>query len=191
MKHTLVVLVENHPGVLTRVAGLFSRRGFNIESLAVGPTHQPGLSRMTIVLDGSERIVEQVCKQLNKLINVIKVSQLNAASSVDRELALIKVQADAARQPEVIRIADIFRAKIIDVGARSLVIEATGDEQKMEAIIGLLRQYGIMALARTGVIAMERGPQDLCPTTKTYEEESADAGDLLRPGRPSRAAART
>jgi len=157
MKHTLAILVENKPGVLTRVAGLFSRRGFNIESLAVGVTENLDTSRITIVVTGDDNILEQVEKQLNKLIDVIRVSDIPADESVNRELALIKVGVDSTTRAEVMQIVDIFRAKIVDVGIKSLVIEVTGDESKINAIEQLLRQFGIREMVRTGKIAMNRG----------------------------------
>ena len=157
MKHTLAILVENKPGVLTRVAGLFSRRGFNIESLAVGVTENPDTSRMTIVVSGDDHVLEQVEKQLNKLIDVIRVSDIPVDESVNRELALIKVGVDSATRAEVMQIVDIFRAKIVDVGAKSLIIEVTGDEGKINAIEQLLRQFGVKEMVRTGRVAMNRG----------------------------------
>jgi acetolactate synthase-1/3 small subunit len=157
MKHTLAILVENKPGVLTRVAGLFSRRGFNIESLAVGVTENPDTSRITIVVSGDDNILEQVEKQLNKLIDVIRVSDIPPEDSVSRELALIKVGVDSTTRAEVMQIVDIFRAKIVDVGIKSLVVEVTGDESKINAIEQLLRQFGIKEMVRTGRIAMNRG----------------------------------
>ncbi len=157
MKHTLAILVENRPGVLTRVAGLFSRRGFNIESLAVGVTENPDTSRMTIVVNGDDHVLEQVEKQLNKLIDVIRVSDIPAEESVNRELALIKVGVDSATRAEVMQIVDVFRAKIVDVGAKSLIIEVTGDESKIKAIEQLLRQFGVKEMVRTGKVAMNRG----------------------------------
>jgi len=157
MKHTLAILVENKPGVLTRVAGLFSRRGFNIESLAVGVTENLDTSRITIVVSGDDNILEQVEKQLNKLIDIIRVSDIPAEDSVSRELALIKVGVDSNTRAEVMQIVDVFRAKIVDVGIKSLVIEVTGDESKINAIEQLLRQFGIKEMVRTGKIAMNRG----------------------------------
>ena len=157
MKHTLAILVENKPGVLTRVAGLFSRRGFNIESLAVGVTENLDTSRITIVVTGDDNILEQVEKQLNKLIDVIRVSDIPAEDSVSRELALIKVGVDSTTRAEVMQIVDIFRAKIVDVGIKSLVVEVTGDDSKINAIEQLLRQFGIKEMVRTGKIAMNRG----------------------------------
>ncbi|MCZ7393795.1 MAG: acetolactate synthase small subunit [Candidatus Methanoperedens sp.] len=157
MKHTVAILVENKPGVLTRVAGLFSRRGFNIESLAVGVTENPDTSRMTIVVTGDDRVLEQVMKQLNKLIDVIRVSDIPPEESVNRELALIKVGVDSGTRAEVMQIVDVFRAKIVDVGIKSLVVEVTGDESKINAMEQLLRQFGIKEMVRTGKIAMNRG----------------------------------
>ena len=157
MKHTLAILVENKPGVLTRVAGLFSRRGFNIESLAVGVTENKDISRITILVSGDDNVLEQVEKQLNKLIDVIRVSDIPAEESVNRELALIKVGVDTTTRAEVMQIVDIFRAKIVDVGIKSLIIEVTGDESKINAIEQLLRQFGIKEMVRTGKIAMNRG----------------------------------
>ncbi len=157
MKYTLSVLVENHPGVLSRVAGLFSRRGFNIDSLAVGVTEDPTISRMTIVVNGDDYIVEQVTKQLNKLIDVIKIKKLNPKEAVERELALIKVNANSQTRSDIIQITEIFRANIVDVSKETLTIEISGDEDKIEALIELLKQYGIREVVRTGLIAIERG----------------------------------
>jgi len=151
------VLVENRPGVLTRIAGLFSRRGFNIDSLAVGRTENPAISRMTIVVEGDDRVIEQVGKQLYKLIDVIKLTDITAEEYVDRELILIKVNADPASRGEIMQIVDIFRARIVDIGKNSLVIEATGDEGKINAIESALRPFGIREVVRTGKIAMVRG----------------------------------
>ncbi|MCD4703327.1 MAG: acetolactate synthase small subunit [Methanosarcinaceae archaeon] len=160
MRHTLAVLVDNKYGVLARVAGLFSRRGYNIDSLAVGVTEDPTISRMTIVVRGNDHVVEQVTKQLNKLIDVIRVTDLSSDESVERELALIKVNSDANNRAEIIQIVDIFRARIIDVAARSLTIEITGDEGKIEAIQKLLKPFGIKEMVRTGRIALNRGLKD-------------------------------
>lgn len=160
MQHTLSVLVENRPGVLTRVASLFARRGFNIDSLAVGVTEDPTLSRITIVVGGEDYSIEQVAKQLHKLINVIKIQDLDPKEMVDRELVLFKVNAPADRRHEIIEIANVFRAKIVDVGKNSLTIEATGSTDKLLAMEDLLRAYGIKELARTGKIALSRGLRD-------------------------------
>ena len=143
MKHTLAVLVENKSGVLSRVASLFSRRGYNIDSLAVGVTEDPDISRITIVVHGDDHVLEQVTKQLNKLIDVIKVSDIGSDDAVERELALIKVAADVDTRAEIIQIANIFRARIVDVAAKSMTVEVTGDEGKIQAIEKLLRQFGI------------------------------------------------
>ena len=156
--HTLSVLVENHAGVLSRVTGLFSRRGFNIESLAVGPSEEPEMSRITIVCIGDDAQIEQVMKQLNKLIDVIKVSDLTDNDRVERELALIKVTAEpGSSRAEVMQIASIFRAQIIDVGSKTVVLQVIGNTEKIDAIEKLLRQYGVKELVRTGKIAILRG----------------------------------
>jgi acetolactate synthase I/III small subunit len=157
MKHTIAVIVENKSGVLTRIAGLFSRRSFNIDSLSVGATDNPDYSRMTITVHGDRDVLEQVIKQLSKLINVIRVSELGASESVERELAIIKVSADKDSRSEIMQIVNIFRAKIIDVSHRSMIIEVTGDEEKIDAIVQLLRQFGIKEMARTGKVSMVRG----------------------------------
>jgi acetolactate synthase-1/3 small subunit len=159
MKHTLAVLVENKSGVLSRVASLFSRRGYNIDSLAVGVTEDPDISRITIVVHGDDHVLEQVTKQLNKLIDVIKVSDIGSDDAVERELALIKVSADVDTRAEIIQISNIFRARIVDVAPKSMTVEVTGDEGKIQAIEKLLRQFGIKEMVRTGKIAMLRGPK--------------------------------
>ncbi|WAM31286.1 acetolactate synthase small subunit [Caldicellulosiruptor naganoensis] len=170
MKYTLSVLVENHPGVLSRVAGLFSRRGFNIDSLAVGVTEDPTISRMTIVVNGDDYVVEQVTKQLNKLIDVIKVKKLDPKEAVERELALIKVNANSQTRSDIIQITEIFRANIVDVSKETLTIEISGDEDKIEALIELLKQYGIREVVRTGLIAIERGNK-VISKSKSEEDE--------------------
>jgi len=157
MKHTLSVLVQNKPGVLARTAGLFSRRGYNIESLTVGVTENENVSRMTIVVTGDDTVVEQVTKQLNKLIEVIKVSDLTKESYVDRELVLIKVTADGSNRGEIMQLVDVFRARIVDVAAKSLIVEVTGDEGKIVALIAMLKQFGIKEIVRTGTLALGRG----------------------------------
>jgi acetolactate synthase-1/3 small subunit len=154
---TLSVLVENKFGVLARVATLFAARGFNIDSLAVGQTEDPAVSRMTIVASGSEAVLEQVEKQLNKLIDVIKVNNFDTEPHLERDLALIKVKAEKSNRSEIFQIVDIFRAKIVDVAADSLIIEMTGDEEKIAALQTLLRPFGIKEMVRTGIIAMARG----------------------------------
>ncbi len=161
MRHTLSVLVENRYGVLTRVAGMFSRRGYNIDSLTVGVTEDPTVSRMTIVVKGDDEVLEQVTKQLNKLIEVIRVTDLKNEETVERELAMIKVKSDVNSRSEIMQIADIFRARIIDVAPRSMIIEITGDETKIEAIEQLLRPFGIKEMVRTGKIALKRGAKDV------------------------------
>jgi acetolactate synthase-1/3 small subunit len=157
MQHTLSVLVENRPGVLTRVTSLFARRGFNIDSLAVGVTEDPTLSRITIVCSAADIPLEQITKQLHKLINVIKIQDLQPRESVQRELVLFKVNTPPERRHEVIEIANVFRANSIDVGRNSLTIEATGSADKLSAMEDLFRAYGIKELARTGKIALSRG----------------------------------
>ena len=157
MKHTISVLVENKPGVLTRISTLFAARGYNIDSLAVGETDDPTVSRMTIVVAGDEAILEQVKKQLNKLIDVIKVSDFLNVAHIERDLILLKVRADKSVRNEIIQIVDIFRAKIVDVSANTVIIEMTGDEEKIQALINMLKPFGIKEMARTGIIAMARG----------------------------------
>lgn len=162
-KHTLVALVADKPGVLNRMASLFRRRGFNIESIAVGHSETPGLSRVTIIVDGTSTSVEQVRKQLDKDVDVAKVTDLSGERIVDRELALVKVKATAATRREIIVIADIFRANIVDVAADSLTIELTGDGEKVHSLLSLLKGFGIKELARTGSIAMVRGEPGALP----------------------------
>ncbi len=156
-KHTLIALVEDKPGVLNRMASLFRRRGFNIESIAVGHSELPHLSRMTIVVGGTTTMVEQVRKQLDKVIDVVKVSDITGDEIVARELALIKVRATSSTRSEIIQIVDIFRANIIDVASDSVTIEITGDEEKINSLLNLLRSFGIKEITRTGRIAMTRG----------------------------------
>lgn len=157
MTHVISVIVHNKPGVLSRVSGLFSRRGYNIESLAVGETDNPDLSRITIVVSGDEGILEQIQKQLYKLIDVIKVIDLPKDTSVRRELVLIKVNSDKSTRAEIIQIADIFRGKIVDVGDINLTVEITGEEGKVEAFVNMMAKFGIKELVRTGKIALHRG----------------------------------
>jgi acetolactate synthase-1/3 small subunit len=156
-KHVLSILVENKPGVLTRIAGLFARRGFNIDTLAVGPTDDERVSRITLTLDGAVHPIDQVTKQLHKLINVLKIRDLEPEEALARELALFKVSADGVGRSEVMQICEIFRAKIVDVSKRSLVIEVTGTHDKIEAFEGLVRPFGLVEMARTGEIAIARG----------------------------------
>ena len=156
-KHTIAVLVENRFGVLSRVAGLFSARGYNIESLSVGETLDPTVSRMTLVVRGDAFVIEQVIKQLHKLIDVIKVTDLTEENHVEREMILVKVNAEPTSRAEILRIADIFRAKVVDVTPATYTLEATGDESKVTAIVELLRPFGIQELVRTGKVAIARG----------------------------------
>ena len=156
MKYTLVALMEDKPGVLTRVAGLFRRRNFNIESLSVGHSETPNISRMTIVVDGDNRVVDQVVTQLSKLINVTEVVDVSGKETVIRELALIKVTAGPGTRTEIIELANVFRARVVDVGTTSMTIEITGPESRVNSLIGLLAPYGMEELARTGRVAMVR-----------------------------------
>ena len=156
-KHILSILVENKPGVLTRIAGLFARRGFNIDTLAVGPTDDPTLSRITLTLDGAMHPIDQVTKQLHKLVNVIKIRDLEPTETVARELALFTVAADTSTRAEVMQMVEIFRGKIIDVSTRSVIIEVTGSFDKIEAFERMVRPFGLIEMARTGEIAISRG----------------------------------
>lgn len=160
-RHTISLFVENHPGVLVRVAGLFSRRGYNIESLAVGPTERPQYSRMTIVVSLDSKPVTQLIRQVQKLVPVVEVAELAPEASVDRELMLVKVSASPASRAEVRELIGIFRARIVDVSSESLMIEATGTPDKLDALEKNLAPYGIQELCRTGRIALERGPKSL------------------------------
>jgi acetolactate synthase-1/3 small subunit len=156
-KHTLIALVEDKPGVLNRMASLFRRRSFNIESIAVGRSEVPNISRTTIVVDGTTTSVEQVRKQLDKVVDVVRVVELSAEDTISRELALIKVKSNSATRSEIMQIVDVFRANIVDVGSDSLTVEVTGDENKVDSLLALLQGFGIKELARTGRIAMTRG----------------------------------
>jgi acetolactate synthase I/III small subunit len=159
--HTLSVLVENKPGVLARVSGLFSRRGFNISSLAVGPTEHEEVSRMTITVTVEGSALEQVTKQLNKLVNVLKIVELEEAQSVQRELLLVKVRADDATRRGVLETVELFRAKVVDVGPEALTIEVTGQPQKLEAVLKMLEPYGIREMVQSGMVALGRGPRSM------------------------------
>jgi len=163
--HTLSVLTENKPGVLARVAGLFSRRGFNIESLAVGATEHPDVSRMTIVVTVDELPLEQVTKQLNKLVNVIKIVELEPASAVRRELLLVKVRADATVRSQVLETVQLFRAKVVDVSPEALTIEATGTADKLDALLRMLEPFGVREMVQSGMVAVGRGPRSITATT--------------------------
>jgi acetolactate synthase-1/3 small subunit len=156
-KHILSILVENKPGVLTRIAGLFARRGFNIDTLAVGPTDDERISRITLTLDGAKHPIDQVTKQLHKLVNVIKIRDLEPEETLSRELALFKVSADGANRAEVMQICEIFRAKIVDLAKRSVIVEVTGTCDKIDAFERLVRPFGLVEMARTGEIAIARG----------------------------------
>jgi acetolactate synthase-1/3 small subunit len=160
-RHTLSVLVENKPGVLARVASLFSRRGFNIDSLAVGPTEHPEISRMTIVVNVEELPLEQVTKQLNKLVNVIKIVELDPEQSVQRELLLVKVKADLTTRSHVLETVNLFRAKVVDVAPDAVTIEATGTADKLEALIRVLEPFGIKELVQSGMVAVGRGSRSI------------------------------
>ncbi|MCO1580884.1 MULTISPECIES: acetolactate synthase small subunit [unclassified Crossiella] len=163
-RHTLSVLVENKPGVLARVAGLFSRRGFNIESLAVGPTEHPEVSRMTIVVAVELLPLEQVTKQLNKLVHVIKIVELDASVSVRRELLMVKVRADATVRSQVLETVQLFRAKVVDVSPEALTIEATGTTDKLDALLRMLEPYGIREMVQSGMVAIGRGARSITAT---------------------------
>jgi acetolactate synthase-1/3 small subunit len=160
-KHTLSVLVENRPGVLTRVAGLFARRGFNIHSLAVGPTEHEGISRMTVVVDVDDLPLEQVTKQLNKLINVIKIVELEPTASVQRELLLVKVRADTQTRTHVLETIELFRARVIDVAPDAVTVEATGSPEKLEALLRVLEPFGIRELVQSGMVGIGRGNRSI------------------------------
>jgi acetolactate synthase-1/3 small subunit len=156
MRHTISVLVENKFGVLARVSGMFSGRGFNIDSLNVAPTHDATLSRITVVMKGDDAALNLCLKQLQKLVNVVEVVDYKAGQAVMRELILVKVRADAKTRPEILQIKEIFRAKVVDLSAESIIIEATGDDEKVSALLGLLEPFGILELARTGPLALKR-----------------------------------
>ena len=172
-RHTLSVLVEDQPGVLARIAGLFSRRGFNIESLAVGPTEHAGVSRMTIVVNVDDLPLEQVTKQLNKLVNVLKIVELEPAHSVQRELLLVKVRADPETRSQVLETVQLFRAKVVDVSPDSVVIEATGNADKLEALLRVLEPFGIKELVQSGMVAVGRGPRSITDRTMRVAERPA------------------
>ena len=169
-KHTLVALVEDKPGVLNRIASLFRRRGFNIDSIVVGHSEVPHLSRTTIVVDGATTMVEQVRKQLDKVVDVVKVSDITGDELIARELALVKVKATSTTRSEIIEIVDIFRANIVDVASDSVTIEVTGDEEKINSLLNLLRGFGIKEIARTGRIAMTRGGVGSLPVKEKSSE---------------------
>ncbi|AXI79562.1 acetolactate synthase small subunit [Peterkaempfera bronchialis] len=172
-KHTLSVLVENKPGVLARIAALFSRRGFNIDSLAVGPTEHPDVSRMTIVVQVEDLPLEQVTKQLNKLVNVIKIVELDPVAAVRRELVLVKVRADAETRSQVTEIVQLFRAKTVDVSPDAVTIEATGSSDKLEAMLRMLEPYGIKELVQSGMVAIGRGARSITDRSLRALDRSA------------------
>ncbi|WP_461246223.1 acetolactate synthase small subunit [Treponema sp. R6D11] len=161
-QHIVSALVENRAGTLSRVSGLFSRRGFNIDSLTVGETDNHSVSRMTIAVTGEERILEQIVKQLEKLVDVIAVQELESSSCLRREIMLVKVGVDEKNRPAILEIAGIFRARIVDVSQTTITVEATGNMEKLNGLLLLLRPYGILELARTGLVALERGANALC-----------------------------
>lgn len=171
MRHIISVLVNNQPGVLSRVSGLFSGRGFNIESLNVAETLDPAISRMTIVSVGNDQIIEQIIKQLNKLVDVIKVSDLTGTEYVDREMVMMKVSAEATARAEVLRIVDIFRGRVVDVSARYYTVEATGDEKKIQAFIDLLVPFGVVEIVRTGKVAIHRAKRESPMAEEPLEKE--------------------
>jgi acetolactate synthase-1/3 small subunit len=160
-KHTLSVLVENRPGVLARISGLFARRAFNINSLSVSPTERPDISRITVTAEVEQIPLEQIIKQLNKLLHVLKIVELDSDTTVERELVLIKVAADESSRSDVLEIVRLFRVRVVDVHTESLTIEATGTEGKIDALLGLLGQYGVIELVRSGAVAVTRGPHAL------------------------------
>ncbi|HVV76247.1 MAG TPA: acetolactate synthase small subunit [Mycobacteriales bacterium] len=172
-RHTLSVLVENKPGVLARVSALFSRRGFNIDSLAVGPTEHSDVSRMTIVVNVEDLPLEQVTKQLNKLVNVLKVVELESDSAIQRELLLVKVKADQASRTQVLEIVQVFRAKVVDVATDAVTIEVTGTADKLDAFIRVLEPYGIRELVQSGVVAVGRGARSITDRTLRSVDRSA------------------
>ncbi|MDX8150329.1 acetolactate synthase small subunit [Patulibacter brassicae] len=159
-KHVLSILVENKPGVLTRVSGLFTRRGFNIETLSVGPTDDERISRITLTLDGAAHPIDQVVKQLHKLVNVLKIKDLEPTETVARELALFKVSCDGQTRSEIRELAEVFRGKVVDVGRRSIIVEVTGERSKIEAFERLVRPYGLVEMIRTGEVAISRGREE-------------------------------
>ena len=171
MRHVISVLVDNEPGVLSRISGLFSGRAFNIESLNVAETLDPTISRMTLVTSGNEQIIEQIIKQLNKLVNVIKVFDLTGSDYVDREMALIRVNAEGTSRAEVLRILEIFRGRVVDVSPKSYTFEITGDEKKIQAVVELLAPFGIIEIVRTGKVAIARGKKD-SSSAKGREQKS-------------------
>ncbi|MFI9270300.1 acetolactate synthase small subunit [Kitasatospora sp. NPDC052896] len=172
-KHTLSVLVENKPGVLARIAALFSRRGFNIDSLAVGPTEHPDVSRMTIVVNVEDLPLEQVTKQLNKLVNVIKIVELDQSAAIQRELVLVKVRADNETRSQIVEIVQLFRAKTVDVSPDAVTVEATGSSDKLEAMLRMLEPYGVKELVQSGLVAIGRGARSITDRSLRALDRSA------------------
>jgi acetolactate synthase-1/3 small subunit len=172
-RHTLSVLVEDQPGVLARIASLFSRRGFNIESLAVGPTEHQGMSRMTIAVNVDDLPLEQVTKQLNKLVNVLKIVELDASTAIQRELILVKVKADSQTRSRVLETVQLFRAKVVDVSPDAVVIEATGNADKLEALLRVLEPFGVKELVQSGMVAVGRGPRSITDRTMRVADRPA------------------
>jgi acetolactate synthase I/III small subunit len=172
-RHTLSVLVEDQPGVLARIAGLFSRRSFNIESLAVGPTEHAGISRITIVVNVEDHPLEQVTKQLNKLVNVIKIVELEPSQSVQRELMLVKVRADMETRSHVLETVQLFRAKVVDVSADAVTVEATGNADKLEALLRVLEPFGVRELVQSGMVALGRGGRSITDRSLRAVDKSA------------------
>jgi acetolactate synthase-1/3 small subunit len=166
MRHTISILVENKFGVLARVAGLFSGRGYNIESLTVAETHDPQISRMTIVTRGEDRVIEQINKQLNKLVDVIKVMDVTQDEHVERELVLVKINAEEKNREEILRMAEIFRGRVVDVSAKSYTVEITGSEEKIKGFLEMVRPLGIQEMSRTGKVAISRGAKMLAPKNR-------------------------
>jgi len=172
MRHVISMLVENEPGVLSRVSALFSGRGFNIESLNVAESLDPTISRMTLITSGNEQIIEQIIKQLNKLVNVVKVMDLTGSDFVDREMILVRVRAEATSRAEVLRILEIFRGRVVDVSPKSYTLEITGDEKKIQAVVELLTPFGILEIVRTGKVAIMRAKKDSSHPGKVQEQKS-------------------
>ncbi|MCZ3388327.1 MAG: acetolactate synthase small subunit [Actinomycetia bacterium] len=172
-RHTLSVLVEDQPGVLARIASLFSRRGFNIESLAVGPTEHVGMSRMTIAVNVDDLPLEQVTKQLNKLVNVLKIVELDSSTAIQRELLLVKVKADPQTRSQVLEAVQLFRAKVVDVSPDAVVIEATGNADKLEALLRILEPFGVKELVQSGMVAVGRGPRSITDRTMRVADRPA------------------
>ncbi len=171
MRHVISVLVDNEPGVLSRISGLFSGRGFNIESLNVAETLDPATSRMTLVTAGNEQIIEQIIKQLNKLVNVIKVFDLTGSDFIEREMVLVRVNAESTSRAEILRILEIFRGRVVDVAPKSFTLEITGDEKKVQAVVDLLAPFGIIEIVRTGKVAIARAKKDGSSPTKGREQK--------------------